>query len=97
MTEDPVKDAAEPNELYAMDMTVGLSDSEFEKIDALRSDLKLSWKELLDKIQMVFSDKNLKGPDVDRINSLKLELNLSWSELLKKACLMELMMVIKKE
>ncbi|WP_410507194.1 hypothetical protein RSJ42_10205 [Methanosarcina hadiensis] len=92
MTEDPVKDGAE---LYAMDMTVGLSDVEIEKIDALRSDLKLTWKELLDKIQMVFS--SLKGPDVDIINSLKLELNLSWSELLKKACLMELMMVIKKE
>lgn len=94
MTEDPVKHGAE---LYAMDMTVGLSDTEIEKIDALRSDLKLSWKELLDKIQMVFSDKSLKGPDVDRINSLKLELNLSWSQLLKKACLMELMMVMKKE
>lgn len=97
MTEDPVKYDTEPNELHTMDMTVGLSNTEIEKIDALRSDLKLSWKELLDKIQMVFSDKSLKGPDVDRINSLKLELNLSWSELLKKACLMELMMVMKKE
>ncbi|MDY9926425.1 hypothetical protein [Methanosarcina sp.] len=46
---------------------------------------------------MIFSDKSLKGLDVVRINSLKLELNLSWSELLKKACLMELMMVMKKE
>ncbi|MPN19087.1 hypothetical protein SDC9_166453 [bioreactor metagenome] len=46
---------------------------------------------------MVFSDKSLRGPDVDRINSLKLELNLSWSQLLKKACLMELMTVMKKE
>ncbi|MPM95365.1 hypothetical protein SDC9_142519 [bioreactor metagenome] len=36
MTEDSVKHGAEPNELYAMDMTVGLSSIEIEKIDALR-------------------------------------------------------------
>lgn len=93
MTEEPVKHGAG---LYAMDMTVGLSDHELEKINALRSYLKLSWKELLDKIQMVFSNRSSKGPQTDRINSLKPELNLSWSELLKKVCLMELMVVTKE-
>ncbi len=93
MTEEPVKHYAG---LYTMDMTVGIFDHELEKINALRSDLKLSWKELLDKIQMVFSNRSSKGPQTDRINSLKPELNLSWSELLKKVCLMELMVVTKE-
>lgn len=97
MTEDQGKYAAEQNEQSTMDMTVGFSDTEFIKIDALRSDLKLSWKELLDKIVMAFSDTSLKGNDVDKINFLKQELNLPGTELVKKVCLIELTTTIKKE
>lgn len=97
MTEDPVTYDAKSKGLCTRDMTVGFSDVEFIKINALRLDLKLSWAELLNKIRIAFSDENLQGNDIDKINSIKCELNLSSSELLKKVCLMELMIITKRE
>lgn len=49
MTENPTMYDAKPKGLHIMDMTVGFSDTEFMKINALRSDLKLSLTEMLKK------------------------------------------------